>query len=451
MGYNVNNLVLHDGSTIGVIGGGPAGSFFSYFALDFAQQQGIKINIDIIEAKDFNCTGPRGCNHCGGIVSESLIQMLSTEGIELPSTVIRRGIKSYTLHFEQGGTVIETPFREQRIASMFRGIGPLGDDNKDQESFDNYLLELCRKKGAQFIQDTVIEMNRVTDGIVVKTRNELIKKYDLVVGAAGLNARTLALFNPLISDFKPPETTKTYVAELKLDRQIIDQYFGNSMHVFLLNIPNIKFGALIPKGQYVTSVLLGSNIDLEIVNKFLLAETVKNCFPPDIDINEIMPCQCYPRINVVNAKTAYADRVVLIGDSSSSKLYKNGIGAAYITGKAAAATAVFNGFSKADFQQHFQPVCTTLDKDNRIGKFIFSVTSIIQKASFLKRGILNMVIKEQQKSSLKREMSYVLWDTFTGSAPYSNILKRVLHPGLIFNLVWNIMVGNIKKQGPVEN
>ena len=48
-----DRLELSDGANIAVIGGGPAGSFFSYFALDFAERYGLSVHIDIIEAKDF--------------------------------------------------------------------------------------------------------------------------------------------------------------------------------------------------------------------------------------------------------------------------------------------------------------------------------------------------------------------------------------------------------------
>ena len=67
-------FLLDDGSKIAVVGGGPAGTFFAYFAMDFADRLGMDIEIDIYEAKDFKCAGPKGCNNCGGIVSESLIQ-----------------------------------------------------------------------------------------------------------------------------------------------------------------------------------------------------------------------------------------------------------------------------------------------------------------------------------------------------------------------------------------
>ena len=435
---NMNNLTLDDGSRIAVIGGGPAGSFFTYFALDFANRFGIDIEIDIYEAKNFNLTGPVGCNHCGGIVSESLVQILSAEGIVLPPNVIRRGIESYTMHLEQGSTLIETPLKEQRIASMFRGFGPLGS-NTSQLSFDRYLVELCEKKGAVLIQDKVLDLEREPEGIIVKTKNSEHKKYDLIVGSVGLNSRSFQLFQKISPAYVPPKTTKTYICEFHLGNELINQYFGNSMHVFLLNLKNIKFGALIPKGEYVTLVLLGAEINKEIVDSFINSKTVRNCFPAAMELKAINPCQCFPSINITAAKSAYADRLVLIGDSSSSKLYKNWIGAAYITAKAAAKTAIFDGISEKDFKKSFQPACTNLDRDNAVGKLIFMVTTIIQKSTILKAGLLRMVVLEQKLNNEKRRMSSVLWDTFTGSAPYTGIFKRVINPIVLTSLVWNII------------
>jgi len=437
-------LVLKDGSSIAVIGGGPAGSFYTYFAFDLAQRMGLEINIDIIEPKDFTCAGPKGCNNCGGIVSESLVQTLSTEGIVLPSEVIRRGIESYTMHLEQGTTVIDTPDHERRIASMFRGCGPIGSNDKEQQSFDNYLLRLCQEKGANLINDRLIEAHKVDDGVVVKTKNGLEKKYDLIVGSVGLNKKAFEIFKGLSPAFIPPKQTKTYICEYKLDRETIDQHFGDSMHVFLLNVPNIKFGALIPKGHYVTLVLLGSAINKEIVSKFVNSDKVRSCFPEGMKLEEINPCQCFPSINVKPAKNAYADRMVLIGDSSSSKLYKNGIGAAYITAKAAARTSIFEGISNSDFKKSYQAVCSDLDRDNLVGKLIFLVTTVIQKSGILKAGLFRMVVGEQKKPNEKRPMSSVLWDTFTGSASYRGILKRVMNPLVLLSLISNVIIGIFK-------
>lgn len=435
-----DKLYLEDGSKIAVIGGGPAGSFFTYFAYDFAQRLGTDIEIDIYEAKNFEIAGPAGCNHCGGIVSESLVQVLSTEGLVLPSNVVRRGIESYTMHLEQGSVLIETPLKEQRIASMFRGFGPLGSSDNEQVSFDGFLLHLCRQKGANIIHDKVLDLEKLPDGIIVKTKSQPEKKYDLIVGSVGLNQRSLQLFQKINPFFVPPKTTKTYICEFKIEKQLIDEYFGHSMHVFLLNLPGIKFGALIPKGNYVTLVLLGSEIDKEKVANFIHSKTVNNCFPPGFVLEEINHCQCFPSINIKAAKSAFDDRVVLVGDSSSSKLYKNGIGAAYITAKAAAKTAIFNGISRKDFKKTFKPVCSNLDRDNAIGKLIFLVTTIIQKSKYLKAGLFSQVVNEQKKPGKERKMSSVLWDTFTGSAPYTGILTRVIHPVVLATLIWYVVI-----------
>lgn len=437
--FNSESLILSDGSKIAVIGGGPAGSFFTYFTLQFADLLEMKIQVDVYESKDFRCSGPKGCNNCGGIVSESLIQVLATEGIVLPSNVIQRGIESYNLHLEQGSTVIETPFNEQRIAAMFRGYGPQGSDDKELDSFDNFLLELCKSKGARVINDRVSNAERTADGITLTTKDDQKSKYDLVVGAVGLNRKSLELFENICPSFKPPGTTKTFISEFRLDPEVIDRHFRNSMHVFLLNLPNIKFGALIPKGKYVTLVLLGNNINTEIASGFVNSKPVQELFPGNINLEDITPCKCYPFINVKSAKMAYDDRVVLVGDSSSSKLYKNGIGAAYITGKAAANTAIFNGISAATFRKYYQPVCTELDRDNILGKFIFFVTGFIQKSVLLKSALLSMVISEQSHKGRKPRMSSVLWDTFTGSAPYFDIFIRCLNPLLILSLFWHII------------
>ena len=88
---------LDDGSRVAVIGGGPAGAFFSYFLLDMAERVGIDIQVDIYESRVFSDSGPTGCNMCGGIVSESLVQALAAEGIDLPPSVVQRGIDSYFL------------------------------------------------------------------------------------------------------------------------------------------------------------------------------------------------------------------------------------------------------------------------------------------------------------------------------------------------------------------
>lgn len=61
-------------------------------------------------------------------------------------------------------------------------------------------------------------------------------------------------------------------------------------------------------------------------------------------------------MNVIASTIPFTDRVVICGDAGSTRLFKDGLGAAYIMGKAAAKTAVFHGVGKQDFQKGYHPV-----------------------------------------------------------------------------------------------
>jgi hypothetical protein len=247
------------------------------------------------------------------------------------------------------------------------------------------------------------------------------------------------MFKGLEIDFTPPETTKTFIREFFMGEELIAETIGSSMQVFLLDIPRLEFAAIIPKGDYVSLCLLGDEIDKELVQNFLDATEVRGCFPPDWDL-EMASCQCSPRINVTGAKKPYGERVVFIGDIGVTRLYKDGIGAAYRTAKAAATTAVFQGISAQDFEEHFLPACRTIENDNRIGKFIFLFTGLIQKFRFARRAVLRMTVNEQKKEGAHRPMSTVLWDMFTGSAPYREIFLRTLHPAFWLRLIKELAV-----------
>jgi len=433
-------LKLDDGSRVGVIGGAPAGAFFSYFLLQTAQRIGLDLQVDIYEARDFSLPAPQGCNMCGGIMSESLVQALTVEGINLPPTVVQRGIDSYVLHMEEGSVRIETPLHEKRIAAVHRGNGPRGIKEKKWRSLDGYLLELAVNKGARAVRERVDGVAWDNSRPQIKTRSGLSETYDLLAVGVGVNSGTLKLFEDLGIGYKAPQTAKTYIREFYFGHETIEKFLGSSMHVFLLNMRGLEFAALIPKGDYVTLVLLGEEIDGSLVESFLNTPVVSQCLPPNWrELKEF--CHCSPKINVQSAVRPFADRIVFIGDSGATRLYKDGIGAAYRTGKAAAVTAVFEGISADDFRRHFWPACRAISNDNLLGKLIFFVTRHIQKWSHDRRGVLRMVAREQRHEGGRRRMSMVLWDIFTGSAPYKDILLRTLHPAFLGGFVWAIAAG----------
>jgi flavin-dependent dehydrogenase len=433
-----SSIRLENGSRVAVMGGGPAGSFFSYFLLDLAERVGIDLDVDIYEPRDFSLPAPRGCNMCAGVISETLVQNLATEGINLPSSVIQRAINSYVLHTDLGSQRIEAAFHEKRIGVMFRGAGPHGIREIRFHGFDEYLLSLAKDKGANLIRSRVTGVNRIDDNLQIRTSNKAMEKYDLLAVATGVNTAALKLFEEPAAQYKPPKTTKTALREYFLGKETIQRYFGDSLHVFLLDIPRLDFAMIVPKGDYVSVCLLGKDIDDSLLQAFLTAPEVKSCFPDGWNWDQ-PGCQCSPRINVRAAIRPYADRIVFVGDSGASRLYKDGIGAAYRAAKAAATCAVLEGISAEDFKRYYSSFCRGVEMDNRFGGFIFGVSRIIQRSPFSRKAVLRMVASEQLSPASPRRLSNVLWDTFTGSAPYRDVFLRTLHPAFVSHFFWSLL------------
>ncbi len=437
------SLPLPENARIAVIGGGPAGSFFSYFLLELGRRIDAEFQVDIFEPRDYSKPGPGGCNMCGGIISESLVQALATEGINLPSTVVERGIDSYMLHMNEGSVRIATPLQEQRIAAVHRGAGPRGMKSSKWLSFDGHLLGLAERNGARIVRTRAegVDWTEARPRVVVK--GEPGEQYDLVAVATGVNSAFLKTFETGRHAYRSPRTTRTYICEFLLGQQVVDACMGNAMHVFLLDIPRLEFAALVPKGDYATLCLLGDNIDHDMVQALVNSPQVRSCLPADWTPPAEF-CHCGPHISVSPAERPYADRLVFLGDAGVTRLYKDGIGAAYRTAKAAASTAVFKGVSTEDFKAGFFPTCKEIAHDNLAGKFIFWFSRLQQQNEHDRRGILRMVAREQQSKAAVRRMSSAMWDLFTGSAPYRSVLLRTMHPGFLFGLLWHVMTATVE-------
>jgi hypothetical protein len=260
----------------------------------------------------------------------------------------------------------------------------------------------------------------------------------------GVNSPSLKIFEGLGFRYRQPRTTKTFISEFHYGEDLIRQYLGSSMHVFLLPMPRLEFAALIPKGEYATLCLLGHDIDKTLVERFLGQPEVRSCFPPEWE-KLTGVCQCLPKMNMGGVKHFYSDRVVMIGDCGVSRLFKDGIGAAYRTAKACATTVVFDGVSADAFGRFYRKACRDLARDNSLGKIIFSVVTVFRQLKILRRGMVTMVGQEQKSLSDDRPMSTVLWDTFTGSAPYQDILLRALRPRFLGSLAADTLKALLKR------
>jgi hypothetical protein len=100
---------------------------------------------------------------------------------------------------------------------------------------------------------------------------------------------------------------------------------------------------------------------------------------------------------------------------------------------------VYHGVSAADFHAHFLPTCSAIDFDNTLGRIVFASSALVQRWRFSRRAMLRMMAQEQRKAEGPRRMSGVLWDVFTGSAPYRDVFLRSMHPAFVGTLLWNVV------------
>ncbi len=445
----INKFQLENGSRVAVIGAGPAGSMFCVFLQQISKRIGINLDVDIYEPRDFRKPGPMGCNSCGGIISEWLVQALAMEGINLPDNVVQRGLESYTMHLDTGSVKIETPLQQKRIATVHRGGGPRDVKESSWGSFDAHVFSMAKENGANWIMNKVVELKYGEDCIQVRPNNEEFVDYDLVVMATGKRTQALKMLKPLDIGYSPPVMAKAYISEIHMGSEEITKQLGNSMHLFLPDIPHVKFGALIPKGDYVTFCMLGDKISNDAVAAFLALPELKRCMPSDW----VMPdklCHCSPALPIQGAVKPYADRLICVGDCSVSRLYKDGIGAAYRAAKAASVAVIYEDVSEASLEKHYWPTLKSIATDNQFGRVIFIVTMLIQRVKILRKGVLRMVRREQGNLDKPQRMSSVLWDTFTGSAPYRDVFMRTLNPLFFLVFIADIVVGAFTFKNPKE-
>lgn len=430
---------LKDGSKIAIVGGGPAGSFFAHFSRKWAERMGIRITTTIFDGKDFLQRGPKGCNLCAGVIAESLNEKLKKEGIYLPEKRIINKIEGYCLHIN--GEHIFLPCKENEansIATVFRGNGPRYSAFPEVISFDDFLLSWAQDKGARVISHPVwdIQVPRTKDGpaSIYFGERKTLQRFDadLIVGAFGVNSFLTGKIQNLGFGYTPPSTLTTCQAEYKLEKPEISKRFGNSIHVFIPRSKTIRYATVIPKGDYITVTIIGKkNATQDLFRDFLSLEEIRGKIP------SLKPhCFCFPKITVSPAKNPFTHRLVIIGDASFSRHYKNGIESAFITAKLAAETALRIGIDASSLRSYYYSQAKKIIiHDNSYGRLLFSINDIISSIPLLTESHLSFARKHSLGPAKK--LRRILWNMFTGNIPYKDIFKISADLKLQTYLLWN--------------
>jgi len=434
------DLNLKNGSKVAIIGGGPAGSFFAHFLHKFAFDRGIDLHTTIFDGKDFLQKGPKGCNLCAGVIAESLKEKLKEEGIFLPEKRIINRVEGYCFHVGCEHLLLSCAENDKNtIATVFRGNGPRYSTFPETISFDDFLLSWAQERGAEVLSQPVWDIKLPDKNnkplTVYFGKKEKLRKFDadLVVGAFGVNTYLMKKIQNLGFGYKPPSTITAYQAELKLGKEEVLKHFGNTIHVYMPKSNLIRYATVIPKGDYVTVTLIGKrDATKQIFQEFLNLEQIKKRIPLSKP-----HCFCYPRMVVSPSKNPFTNRLVMIGDASFSRHYKNGIESAFITARLAAETAFSLGIDASSFSKsYYKRAKKQIIHDNYYGQFLFWINDLISSVPLLTQSHLSLAKHKGYKDSPKK-IRAILWNMFTGNIPYRGIFKNSLDFKLQISLLLN--------------
>jgi len=279
-------------------------------------------------------------------------------------------------------------------------------------SFDGWLLEQAKERGAEILCARVMAIYPGKRPSILTAQERL--EADLVVVATGVNSR--APLDPSWG-YQHPKTETMAQDEVPFPLGLL----GRNVHIFLDYPPGLFFGALIPKGRYVNISLLGRDLALDAVKDFIEGHVRFHLFPEGVPLL----CGCTPRVAISPARHYYADRMVAVGDAAVTRLYKDGIGSAFITSEAAARTAIEQGITKADFHRGYAPTCRKIAQDNLFGQLLFSIWMTPgPKASLLKSWLKPFI--EGEQSHVEQLCRRALWALFTGDESYRQVFVMVL-------------------------
>lgn len=422
-------LTLRDGAQIAIIGGGPAGSFFAHFAQKWADRKGLNCRITIFDGKDFLEQGPRGCNLCAGVISRSLEDALEEEGIFLPPGRILSRVDGYILHFDRENlTLPAVDAGKKPIATVFRGNGPRFSRFPEAVSFDDFLLTWAQDRGAEVIPHPVWKVTLPRDpeekAILSYGRRDAPSLFeaDLVVGAFGVNTFLMKEVEKIGRGYRRPQTLRTFQAEFKLGFEEIRRRFGSYIHVYISPSPVIRYATAVPKSEYLTITVVGKrDMKPDLLRQFFalhpLGKTLRGTRPH---------CFCYPRISISAARRPFSDRLVLIGDASFSRHYKNGIESAFQTARLAARATLGRGIDARSLAEaYYRPAWALIVRDNFYGRLLFRINDLISAVPPLVRSHMSLA-RSQLFVRAAADIRRILWDMFTGDAAYRDIFRRAL-------------------------
>ncbi len=453
---------LPDGASVVVVGGGPAGAFFAIRAARRARALSRNIYLTIIErhGRDPGACAAQsveGCNYCAGGISPNLFDIMSAQGFGIPPDIVESRAASVTIHGDWKS--IELPVPEGRsMISVFRGTRPRERPSR-HENFDAFLLGQAAKEGAGIIAGEVLGIRRGRDGRPAVTFRrgadgsasaETIEA-DFVAVSAGVNPRPgmdpaadrfFKSLKEVLPRFRPPRVRKALIGEMRASPESL-RHMKDEVHFAQYGSKSlrIEMSSLIPKGRWMTVVLLGRSIDradpadrLDIVERFLTLSHIRRLIPGSAGFSPA--CLCFPNMTVGRARGFIGDGLALVGDIAVSRLYKDGINSAFATASALADGLFDGGTDRKALERSYGPAVRRIARDNAFGSLVFLLSRVTFSRPLLSRIAYQAVLTERKtKPRGKRRLADVLWKIASGDDSYRRILLAMGHPATVFTIL----------------
>lgn len=423
---------LPNGSSIGVIGAGPAGTFFALHLLSLLKERGRSAGITLIDRKAFDCSGPSGCNMCAGAIGTAMVRKIESFGLVLEDRVIRRIADGYEIHGRDVSVNIVNPERGA-IYTVFRGGGPVASTGK-HKSFDQYLLDAAVARGAEFLQDRVAAVAAAPRGFRLTFSGGGTRRFDFLVGAFGVNT---ALSGKLGIGYRPPRTWHTVQAELPADNDFIVGTLRNRIHIVPAVGRTIRFLAITPKDDFLTLTGIGEHVRIaELERERAENAVLRGLLPPGARVL----CHCHPKVPVGVARRPYSDRVAMVGDAFISRYLKNGIESSYDTARILALAVTDHGTAASDLREHFyRPCLRRFRYDNLWGRALFGTYEAVLRKRRVSDAYLRWVVHEGAGHA--GTQGRILWSVFAGDAPYREIAREAFTARSVWELSKSLLFG----------
>lgn len=422
-------MVINDGDTVCVVGGGPGGSACAMGLLKEAKQLSRKVNVVLLEHKKFS--EQRHYNQCIGVLSPPFEDILKKElDLVLPDSLVLNEIEGYRLH------------------SDLLSLDLLGEESGRSVSvrrskFDAFMLEEAQKAGAQVSQNRVTGIEINPDGVLVYSEGENYKAA-VVVGAFGLDDGTCSIFEQG-TPYRQPDFLNTVITRLYPGEEFI-QGMESTIHAFLLSHPGLEFGAVTPKGDHLSINIAGRNVTSKIMMEFLRSAPVQRFLPAHQRREK--PLNYFKgKFPIAPARNLFGDRYVMIGDAAGlMRPFKGkGINSAIITGMYAARSIMRHGISKDAFAQNFYKDCSELTEDLPYGRAVRVLTNLATRFKFMDHMIA--------VAAERTDFMHALFNSVSGHDPYKKILWETASLSLAFTFAQKFMghfVFNQNAQLPVK-